>query len=94
MCISGIYSLSNEVINSTESTISTGAVDIELKEYNGSNEPFSEDGKVVVPGEDISLIPRVNNLGIECYLRAKITYTIDNETFNNEYYLHNKEWEI
>ncbi len=87
MCISGIYSLNNEVINSTESTISTGAVDIELKEYNGSNEPFSEDGKVVVPGEQISLVPRVNNLGIECYLRMSITYTIKNEKYNELDYI-------
>ena len=81
MCISGIYSLSDEM-NQTESGLSTSAVDIELKEFNQNGEPFSEDGKVVMPGDTINLIPRVNNLGIECYLRAKITYTIDNETFN------------
>lgn len=87
MCVSGIYSLSNEVINSTESTISTGAVDIELKEYNGNNEPFSDDGKIVMPGEEISLVPRVNNLGIECYLRMSITYTIKNEKYNELDYI-------
>ena len=86
MCISGIYSLSNE-IKTTENTLSTSAVEIELKEYNGSNEPFSEDGKIVMPGEDIELIPRVNNLGIECYLRVKITYTINNEKFNELDYI-------
>ena len=81
MCISGIYSLSNE-INDTETTLSTGAVEIELKEYNGNDELFSEDGKLVMPGEEISLVPRVNNLGIECYLRVKITYTIDCDEIN------------
>ena len=86
MCISGIYSLSNEM-KTTENTLSTSAVDIELKEYNGSNEPFSEDGKIVWPGDEIELIPRVNNLGIECYLRVKITYTIDNEKFNELDYI-------
>ena len=83
MCISGIYSLADE-INNTESGISTSAVDIELNEYNQSNEPFSEDGKVVMPGEVISLIPRVHNLGIECYLRAKIEYSIE-DTYLSEW---------
>ena len=86
MCISGIYSLSNE-INDTETTLSTGAVEIELKEYNGNDELFSEDGKLVMPGEEISLVPRVNNLGIECYLRVKITYTIDSEEINEIDYI-------
>ena len=81
MCISGIYALSSE-LSTNETTISTSAVEIELKEFNGSNEPFSEDGKVVMPGEEISLVPRVNNLGIECYLRMKITYTINNEEYS------------
>lgn len=83
MCISGIYSLTDEM-NKTESGLSTSAVDIEIKEYNQNNEPFQDDGKVVMPGDEIILIPRVNNLGIECYLRAKITYTIRDESFNVE----------
>ncbi len=86
MCISGIYSLSSE-INDTETTVSTGAVDIKLEEFNGNNEPFTEDGKVVMPGEEISLVPKVNNLGIECYLRTKITYTINNEEYNELDYI-------
>ena len=73
MSISGIYALTNEVINSTESTVSTSYVDIEIKEYNGNNTEFTEDGKHVMPGEDISLVPRINNLGIDCYIRAKIS---------------------
>ena len=86
MCISGIYSLTDEM-NKTESGLSTSAVDIEIKEYNQNNEPFQDDGKVVMPGDEIILIPRVNNLGIECYLRAKITYTIRDESFNVEDYI-------
>ena len=86
MCISGIYALNNE-INDTETTLSTSAVEIKLEEYNGSNEPFTEDGKIVMPGEEISLVPRVNNLGIECYLRTKITYTINNEEYNELDYI-------
>ena len=80
MFISGIYALKEE-INKTESGLSTGAVDIELKEYNKHNQPFDEDGKHVMPGDEIILIPRVNNLGIECYLRAKIEYYIEDEVY-------------
>ena len=67
MCISGIYSLADEM-NQTESGLSTSAVDNEIREYNQNNEPFLEDGKIVMPGDEIILIPRINNLGIECYL--------------------------
>ena len=69
MLVSGIYSLNKE-INTTEVGISTGAVDIEIKEYDNTK-PFDEDGKYVMPGDEIVLIPRVNNLGVDCYLRAK-----------------------
>ena len=86
MCISGIYSLTDEM-NKSESILSTSAVDIEIKEYNQNNEPFQDYGKVLMPGDKIILIPRVNNLGIECYLRAKITYTIKDESFNVEDYI-------
>ncbi len=86
MCISGIYSLSNE-LKRTENTLSTSAVDIELKEYNGSNAPFAENGEVVWPGDELELVPRINNLGIECYLRVKITYTINKEKFNELDYI-------
>ena len=80
MFISGVYSLGEE-INDTESGLSTGAADIEIKEYNQNNQPFDKDGTMVAPGDEIILIPRINNLGIECYLRAKIEYTINNEVF-------------
>ena len=80
MTISGIYSLSEEIYNS-ESGISTGAIDIEIEELNKDNQPFDEDGNLVMPGDEIILIPKINNLGEECYLRAKIEFIIDNEVF-------------
>lgn len=86
MFISGIYSLNVE-LNDTVSTLSTGAVDIEIKEYDNNDGPFLEDGKSVMPGDEILLVPKVHNLGIECYLRAKISYTIDNEVFNEQDYI-------
>jgi len=86
MCISGIYSLADEV-NKTESGVSTSGVDIDIKEYNQNNELFSEYGKVVMPGDEIILIPRVSNLGVDCYIRAKFTYTINNENFDVPSYI-------
>ena len=80
MLISGAFALNNELIV-IESGISTGAVDIEIKEYNEESQPFDRDGARVMPGEEISLIPKINNLGIDCYLRAKIEYIIDGESF-------------
>ena len=103
MFISGIYSIGEE-IKDTESGLSTGAVDIEIEEFNQNNQPFDQDGTMVMPGDEIILIPRVNNLGIDCKLRAKIEYTINNEIFsvtdyiegnysswtkNGEYYYYN-----
>lgn len=80
MIISGIYSMNQELIN-TKNGLSTGAVDIEIEEYNKNNQPFDKDGSIVMPGDEIILIPRINNLGNECYIRAKIEYYIDNEKF-------------
>ena len=86
MSISGIYALADE-INKTESGLSTSAVDISLKEYNQNDELFLENGKKVMPGDEIILIPRINNLGIECYLRAKITYAVDDDIYNASDYI-------
>ena len=86
MNISGIYSLTSEIYDA-ESKLSTSGVDITLTEYDKNNEIFSDNGMMVSPGEEIVLIPRISNLGIDCYLRAKITYTIDNESFNISDYI-------
>ena len=86
MFISGIYALADEM-EKAENGLSTSAVDIEIKEYNKDNEPFGEETKHVTPGEEVILIPKINNLGIECYLRTKITYTVNNENLNIEDYI-------
>lgn len=93
MSISGIYSLKEE-INEAESGLSTSAVDISLKEYNQNNEEYLENNIQVMPGDEIRLIPRINNLGIDCYIRTKITYTLDQETFDIENYIEGnyKSW--
>jgi len=69
MTISGIYSLSN-TIDSIENPLSIAYVDIELT--------TDVEDSMVMPGDLIPLNPKVNNLGIDCYLRFKIEYFIDN----------------
>ncbi len=85
MSISGIYALYIEP--EIDTTISTAGVDIDLKEYNNLNNEFTENGKIVMPGEEISLIPKVNNLGVDCYIRANISYKINNINYNVENYI-------
>lgn len=53
----------------------TGIVDIRLAEYqikDGKEEAW-EDNRLILPGDEISKIPRIYNDGADCYVRAKIT---------------------
>ena len=91
--ISGIYALTEDVINNTESTISTSYVDIKLEEYQ-NGEPYIKENEVVMPGETISLNSKINNLGIDCYVRAKISYTLNGTEYNEFDYINGdyKNW--
>jgi len=59
-----------------DTKMKTGAVDIELNQFhkqNGKESAWS--GKAsVMPGEKVSLIPRVHNKGMDCYIRVKLTF--------------------
>lgn len=74
MSISGVYALTTQ---NTSGVLSTGFVDVKLQTYelNSENEEveFSENKKLL-PGENISFIPKVINLGANCYIRIKIDY--------------------
>lgn len=87
MCISGIYALTNNVIVSSEHILTTSAVNIELKEYlidSSKNEKqFNGENIVIFPGSSIPLVPKVINLGANCYIRAKLNIEIDNDIINN-----------
>ena len=86
LCISGVYALSDNVINNTESTISTSYVDIKLEEYRDGS-PYTEVDEHVMPGEDVPLNAVVHNLGMDCYIRVNITYTIGNDSYNASNYI-------
>ena len=88
MGISGIYAFTNTSTSTVKNDLNTGAVNIQLKEYSINNnveQEYTEDPKTVMPGEVVSLIPRVLNLGESCYVRAKISYkSNENESDKNE----------
>lgn len=60
----------------------TGIVDIDLNEYTKSEdkEETYKDLENILPGQNISKIPRISNLGNDCYIRAK--YTTETEMFS------------
>lgn len=84
--ISGIYALYNDVINNTESTISTSYVDIKIEEYE-NGDPYTKENEVVMPGETVLLNSKINNIGIESYIRVKITYSINDIEYNELDYI-------
>ena len=86
LCISGVYALSDNVINNTESTISTSYVDIKIEEYRDGN-PYTEVDEHVMPGQDVPLNAVVHNLGMDCYIRFSITYTIGSDSYNASDYI-------
>ena len=91
--ISGIYALADDVINNTESTVSTSYVDIKLEEYQ-NGEQYTKENEVVMPGEVVPLNTKINNLGINCYVRAKITYILNNTKYVELNYINGnyKNW--
>ena len=84
MCISGIYAFTNISILSVKNDVVIGAINIKLDEYTidstGKEVPYDNSIKDVLPGQTITLIPRIQNLGDSCYVRAKISYTGINNT--------------
>lgn len=85
MCVSGIYAFTNSTLVNVKNEINTGAVKIELNEYSKGNDGnevlYGEVIPNVLPGQVISLIPRISNLGDSSYVRAKIGYSnSDNST--------------
>ncbi len=78
MCISGIYAFTNTSVLKVKDQLNTGGISIELKEFtmeDGEELMYTDTETTVLPGQIISLIPRITNLGDSCYLRAKLTYT-------------------
>ncbi len=64
------------------SSVTTGQVNISLQEYEkrDNQEVIYSENNIVLPGDNISLIPRITNHGIDCYIRAKIDYFLEDGT--------------
>ena len=79
MCVSGIYAFTNSTIVNVKNELNTGVVKIELNEYSknvdGTESLYNDVNLNVLPGQVISLIPRISNLGDSSYVRAKIGYS-------------------
>ena len=85
MCVSGIYAFTNTANTIVENELRTAGVNIQLDEYteNAADEEikYTDEIRIVYPGEQISLIPRVSNLGATCYLRCKFSYNTEGTNF-------------
>lgn len=79
MLVSGIYAFTNVSILNIKNEIYTGAVKIGIEEYTISDGKEilykEENAPEVLPGQEISLIPRISNVGDSCYIRAKVSYS-------------------
>lgn len=89
MCISGIYAFVKTSTTTVTTKLNTGGVNIQLKEYsveNGQESEYTNAEQIVMPGEEVSLIPRITNLGDSCYVRAKFSYSNNgtNENFTDD----------
>lgn len=75
MCFSGtaIYAMPQ---TSVTNHFSTGIVDISLREYQLGADGMEEawvDNPTILPGTQISKIPRIKNDGNDCYVRARVS---------------------
>ena len=80
-CCSFVYGIYGMVSTEIKNHFETGVVDIRFTEYqikNGKEEAF-EDNPVVLPGDEISKIPRISNHGSDCYVRARIDIRPDGD---------------
>lgn len=76
MSVSGIYALDNQLNGKTN------PVDIELDNYRDVTvedvQPYSQG---VSPGQIIPFVPKVENVGTDCYLRVRFSYINDETNF-------------
>ena len=98
--LSGIYALTNNIIVTSGNVLTTDSVDIDLKEYlvdTSHNENlYNGENITVYPGSEISIIPKIINLGSRCYVRAKFDFKVDKdliEDSNNHIFDISNNWE-
>lgn len=85
MGISGIYALTNTTTTKVENELSTGGINIQLKEYllnNGVEQEYTENETRIMPGSEVALVPRISCLGDSCYIRTKVSYNSNGTNIN------------
>lgn len=73
----GIASIYAYTEVSVKNKFSTGIVDISLSEHTVQNETeklWENNIKNILPGQNISKIPRIKNYGNDCYIRADVDF--------------------
>ena len=96
MSISGIYAGAAQI---TSGESYTGGVDIKIQTYKLNDENTevkyeeNENKNVVMPLDVISFIPKIENLGEKCYVRAKLFYVNDNIDAGDYVTGISEEWE-
>lgn len=100
MTISGIYALTNNIIVTSGNILTTDSVNIDLKEYlvdtSQKENLYNGENITVYPGSEISIIPKITNLGSRCYVRAKFDFKVDEELIedsNNHIFDIPNNWE-
>lgn len=86
MSISGIYAL-YESIDNTDSPVSTSYVDISISDNVTTTDK-------IMSGDNVLINIGINNLGIDCYLRAKVNLIVKNEILitDNYFDIDNNIW--
>ncbi len=77
MSVSGIYAGTVQITNGS---FHTGGVSIQVQTYtlNSNNEEVKYEDEVVMPSDIISFIPKIENNGDSCFVRAHIFYINEN----------------
>lgn len=79
--ISGAYAAFSDSVT-VRNHIATGDINISLREYQKKNgkEISYRNPAEILPGDFISKIPRITNLGMPCWIRVKISFQNSLET--------------
>lgn len=96
LCGSGAYAMRQiSVVNHIES----GYVNIKLDEYmldeNSKEVPYLQETphhQKLLPGADVSKIPRIKNGGADCYVRAKVEFENMEDISLKDIYGISKDW--
>lgn len=64
---------------SVTNTLETGTVEIDLAQWmmEKNREVPWENSQEILPGDEISLIPRITNLGADCYVRVWVSFDME-----------------